>query len=141
MYWVVPEKIRTSPTEEMENDPPSLRTSQDNRTSPLPGQQSPKLYGIGYFKRFNKSCQRQSNLLNFCNFDKLSATSLGASAPQHFFASSCSNTAAQQHSIKGQPNEGQSLKSKQTFCFEAEQYYFNLRFLLPACPVYAHIIL
>ena len=38
---------------------PSLRTSQDSRTSPLPRQQSPKLYppDIGYFKRFNKSRQ------------------------------------------------------------------------------------
>ena len=31
----------------------------------------------------------------------------------------------QQHSVKGQLNEGQSLKSKQTFRFEAERYYFN----------------
>ena len=27
--------------------------------------------------------------------------------------------------IQGQPNESQSLKSNQTFHFEAERYYFN----------------
>ena len=32
-------------------------------------------------------------------------------------------TTLQQHSIKGQTNEDQSLKSKQTFRFEAERYF------------------
>ena len=38
-HWVFPEKICTPHGEEMESDPPSLQTA-----SPLPRQQSPKLY-------------------------------------------------------------------------------------------------
>ena len=98
--WAIPEKIRTSPTEEMENDP-SLRISQDSRTSPDSKAQNytPPL-DIGYFKWFNKSRQRQSNVLNFCNLDKLSVTSLGASALRHVFAASCSNTVLKVNRMK-----------------------------------------
>ena len=62
-HWVVPEKIHTFPTGEMENDPPSLRTSQYSRTTPSPDSKAqnytPPL-GHGYFKRFNKSRQQHN---------------------------------------------------------------------------------
>ena len=98
--WAIPEKICTSPMEEMENDP-SLRTSQDSRTSPdSKAQNYTPPSDIDYFKRFNKSRQRQSNILNFCNFDKLSVTSLGASALRHVFTASCSNTVLKVNRMK-----------------------------------------
>ena len=41
-YWVVPEKIRTSATEEIENDPPPFGHPRTAEPPPFPGQQSPK---------------------------------------------------------------------------------------------------
>ena len=100
--WVVPEKIRTSPTEETENDPPPFGHTRTAEPPP-PRTAKPKIIhplDIGYFKQFNKSRQRQSNVLNFCNLDKLSVTSLGASALQHVFAASCSNTVLKVNRMK-----------------------------------------
>ena len=54
--------------------PPSPRTSKPKMIPPS---------DICYSKWFNKS--------NILNFDKLSVTSVGASAPQHVFAANCSN--------------------------------------------------
>ena len=71
--------------------PPSPDSKAQNYTPPL---------DIGYFKWFNKSRQRQSNVLNFCNLDKLSVTSLGASALRHVFAASCSNTVLKVNRMK-----------------------------------------
>ena len=60
---------------------------QPNLIPPPPQTVKPKIIppsDICYFKRFNKS--------NILNFNKLSATSLGASAPRHVFAASCQAT-------------------------------------------------
>ena len=127
LYWVVPEKIRTSPTEEMENDPPPFGHPSTAKPPPPPQTAKPKIIpssDIGYFKRFNKSWQQQSNLLNFCNFDKLSERQALVLQLRETFSQLAVAT-QQQCSIKGQLNEGQSLKSKQTFRFEADRYYFN----------------
>ena len=43
LYWVVPEKIRTSPTEEMENDPPPFGHPSTAKPPPPPQTAKPKI--------------------------------------------------------------------------------------------------
>ena len=120
---------RSAPPPRRKWIPPSLRTSQDSRTSPSPRKAKPKIIpsplDISYFIRFNKSWQRHSNY-------RTSWTSVSSTSSQRqalvAVKTCCGAEAAlatrQQRSIKGQTNEGQLLKSKQTFCFESERYYF-----------------
>ena len=119
----------------MENDP-SLRTSQDSQTSPLPGQQSPKTLVI-LSGLINISQQQYSD-------DRTSWTSVTSTSSQQQALvlhlrdtfSQLAVATRQQRSVKGQPNEGQSLKSEQTFHFEAERYYFTVigfEVFAPAC--------
>ena len=116
----------------MENGTPPppfghLRTAEP---PPLSGQQTPKLYpppsDIGYFKRSNKSRQRHSdNRTSWASVTSTSSQRQALIAAKTCRGAEAAVATRQQHSIKGQPNEGQWLKSKQTFRFEAERCYFN----------------